>query len=274
VTLLNEAQKEQLKEISKHLLQVRQEKSIRIEEVAAKTHIRLMFLQALDAGQFEELPEPVYVQGFIRRYGEVLGLDGTALANTFTPHVFPLDSINNSQNLDKKPDVRIPLFIPYILLLAVAVIGLIYVLNPKLTAESLAKKQNSVSTHKKTTTPAPVVLSPTADSPTQKANSVPSPIASLPPTSPNSTKSPTVEVALELQGKSWLQVKVDGKIEFVGYLTKGQRQTWKAKKQLSVRSGDAGAILISVNNQPAKPFGGQGDVKEVTFTPEMIGNRE
>ena len=268
MTLLNEAQKEQLKEISKYLLQVRQEKSIRIEEVAAKTHIRLMFLQALDAGQFEELPEPVYVQGFIRRYGDVLGLDGTALANTFTPHVFPLNSTNNSQNLDKKPDIRIPLFIPYILLLAVAVIGLIYVLNPKLTAESLAKKQNSVPT------PPPVALSPTANSPTQELNSVPSPIASLPPTSPNSTTSPTVEVTLELQGKSWLQVKADGKIEFAGYLTKGQRQTWKAKKQLSVRSGDAGAVLISVNNQPAKPFGVKGDVKEVTFTPEMIGDRE
>jgi cytoskeletal protein RodZ len=263
VTLLNEAQKEQLKEISKYLLQVRQEKSIRIEEVAAKTHIRLIFLQALDAGQFEELPEPVYVQGFIRRYGEVLGLDGNALANTFTPHVFPLDSINNSQNLDKKPDIRIPLFIPYILLLAVAVIGLIYVLNPRLTAKSLAKKQNSVSTQKQTTTPPSVALSPTADSPTRKQNSVPT----IPPASPNSTTSPTVDVTLELQGKSWLQVKVDGKVEFVGYLTKGQRQTWKAKKQLSIRSGDAGAVLISVNNQPAKPFGGQGDVKEVTFTP-------
>ena len=57
--LLNEAQEEQLREISKYLLQVRQEKSIRIEEVAAKTHIRLSFLKALDAGQFEELSKSV-----------------------------------------------------------------------------------------------------------------------------------------------------------------------------------------------------------------------
>ncbi len=134
--LLNEAQVEQLKEISNYLLQVRQEKSIRIEEVAAKTHIRLAFLKALEAGEFEELPEPVYVQGFIRRYADVLGLDGAALANTFTVNIIPsepnISANNESQKLDIKPKIHIPLFVPYILLLVLASIGLIYVLNPKL----------------------------------------------------------------------------------------------------------------------------------------------
>ena len=126
--LLNEAQVEQLKEISKYLLQVRQEKSIRLEEVAAKTHIRLALLQALEAGQFEELPEPVYVQGFIRRYADILGLDGTAVANTFTINIIPSDTNssanNDGQKLDIKPNIHIPLFVPYIVLLVLASIGL------------------------------------------------------------------------------------------------------------------------------------------------------
>jgi cytoskeletal protein RodZ len=265
VTLLNDAQEEQLKEISKYLLEVRQEKSIRIEEIAAKTHIRLAFLQALEAGQFEELPEPVYVQGFIRRYGDALGLDGTALANTFTANIFPAYSNNGSQNLDRKPNIRIPLFIPYILLLVVASIGLFYILHPRLTAESQAKKQNSVPTSKQTK-PLPVT------DPAKQQNSVPTPsqiTTPLPVASPNGTASSTVEVTLELQGKSWLQVKVDGKTEFVGNLTKGKRRTWTAKKQLTVRSGNAGAVLISVNRQQAKPLGDEGKIKEVTFTPEI-----
>lgn len=90
MNLLNEAQEQQLQEISKHLVQVRQEKGIRIEEVAARTNIRLLFLECLDAGKFAELPEPVYIQGFIRRYADVLGLDGQALAKTFTVNVEPL----------------------------------------------------------------------------------------------------------------------------------------------------------------------------------------
>lgn len=248
--LLNETQQEQLKEISKYLLQVRQEKSIRIEEIAAKTHIRLAFLQALDAGQFEDLPEPVYIQGFIRRYGEALGLDGATLANSFTANTEPTNFNNHSHKLNKKPEIRIPLFIPYVLLLVVASIGLIYILNPKLVAQFISKRQNPVVT--KTQKIAPTVVS-------------------LPTTSPESVASSTVTVTLELQDKSWLQVTVDGKTEFIGNLPKGERRTWTATKQLTVRSGNAGAVLISTNSQPPTPLGNSGAVKEVTFTPGVNG---
>ncbi len=280
MNLLNEAQTEQLKEISQYLLQVRQEKSIRIEEVAAKTHIQKNCLQALEAGHFEELPEPVYVQGFIRRYADALGLDGTALANSFTINVSPpytKTSPNNSQNLDKKAKIRIPLFIPYALLLIVAAIGLVYVLNPRLIVEFVTKQQNLIANSTQKTTPSSESLLPALESQAQQQDSIPtaeqttapSPESSLAIAPSTSTTNQNVEVTLELQGKSWLKVQVDGKTEFVGELTKGERRTWTAKEKLIVRSGNAGAVLISVNNQPAKPFGNAGAIKEVTFTPEV-----
>jgi cytoskeleton protein RodZ len=37
----------------------------------------------MDEGKFERLPEPVFVQGFIRRYGDAVGLDGKQLALEF-----------------------------------------------------------------------------------------------------------------------------------------------------------------------------------------------
>ncbi len=54
-----------------------------MEEIAVKTFIPLRLLQAIDIGQTERLPEPVFVQGFIRRYADALGLDGWAVAKTF-----------------------------------------------------------------------------------------------------------------------------------------------------------------------------------------------
>ncbi|NJS17132.1 MAG: hypothetical protein HC787_10680 [Nostocaceae cyanobacterium CSU_2_110] len=80
---LNEEQREKLKEITNKLRQVREEKSIHIEEIAAKILVRPVFLSALEEGRFEELPEAVYIQGFIRRYGDILGLDGTGLGHEF-----------------------------------------------------------------------------------------------------------------------------------------------------------------------------------------------
>ncbi|MHC0062080.1 helix-turn-helix domain-containing protein [Nostoc sp. UIC 10890] len=143
MTLLNEAQIEQLKEITTHLRQVRQEKSIRIEEIAAQTLIRAGVLQALEEERFEELPEPIFVQGFIRRYGDALGLDGNALSYTFISNVVRQDSNNNHKNSDNKPNRYIPLVFTYILLLVAASTGLLYILNPpQIASESVTPEVN------------------------------------------------------------------------------------------------------------------------------------
>ena len=248
MTLFNEPQQEQLKEIGAYLGQVRQEKSIRVEEIAAKTMIRQRFLEALEEGRFEDLPERIYVQGFIRRYGDALGLDGTALGRSFAINFFLFDSENENGNLAKKPNFYIPLAIPYLLLLAAASLGLFYVLNPQRPIESVSSKQNSIVKQK--TAPKPVATKPKT-----------TPSAS-PTTKPNSN----VEVTLELQDESWVEIKADGKTEFKGNLAKGERKTWTAKKELNVRSGNAGAVLISVNKKQPQIFGNVGAIKEVTFT--------
>lgn len=281
MTLLNETQKEQLLEISRYLRKTREEKSIRIEEVAVKTNIRLLFLKSLDSGYFEELPEPVYIQGFIRRYADILGLDGQAIANSFTVSSVPpkvvhstnsakkvkqehpnLDKPERSTKSDTQPKFRIPLVVPYVLLLGVACASLIYVLNPRLITESLASKKNSSSNVTEQTTSSVNSTSTTET----LANSSEKPPADTPsPPLPSNTENSPVKITLEMQGESWLQVKADGKTEFVGNLTKGERRTWVAQKQLTVRSGNAGAVLVGVDNQPAQPLGVQGEVKQVTY---------
>jgi cytoskeletal protein RodZ len=143
VTPLNEAQLEQLKEISTHLRQVRQQKSIRIEEISEKTMIRLGVLEALEHQRFEELPEPIFLQGFIRRYGDALGLDGNALSHMLIANVVRQDPKNTHKNLDKKRNTYIPLLITYILLLLSASAGLLHTLNPRLTAESVTPEDNN-----------------------------------------------------------------------------------------------------------------------------------
>jgi cytoskeletal protein RodZ len=152
VTLLNQAQVEQLKEISTHLRQVRQEKSIRIEEIAAQTLIRAGVLQALEEERFEELPEPIFLQGFIRRYGDALGLDGNALSHTLISNVVRQDSNNNHKNSGNKPNTYIPLVLTYILLLVAASAGLLHILNPpQMTSQSPAPEvtgQQSIVTNK------------------------------------------------------------------------------------------------------------------------------
>ncbi len=81
---LGSTQTEQLKAIGTKLSEARQQQSMSLEEIAAKTYIPLRLLNAIEAGKLEQLPEPVFIQGFIRRYADALGLDGTTLSKGFS----------------------------------------------------------------------------------------------------------------------------------------------------------------------------------------------
>lgn len=61
--------------IGERLRQVRQERDISLEEIALGTHIKLHYLQAIEAGDFGRLPSTVQAHGFMRAYASYLGLD-------------------------------------------------------------------------------------------------------------------------------------------------------------------------------------------------------
>jgi hypothetical protein len=54
-----------------------------VKEAEDRTKIRARYLRALEAEDWEILPAPAYVRGFLRTYGSLLGLDGAALADEF-----------------------------------------------------------------------------------------------------------------------------------------------------------------------------------------------
>jgi cytoskeletal protein RodZ len=294
VKLSDEAQEKLFREIGSHLQQARQAQGISIEQVSMHTRIKPAFLLALEAGQAEELPEAIFVQGFVRRYAEGMGLNGVNLADKFSPLLPAIEVNNDDLNLEKKSSLYIPLAVPYILLLAAASFGLFYILNPKQSKESTAQKPsiavtrqatptattspvNSNQANPQSTAPKPSI-SPT---PTPLESSTPTvsptPIASAIPTSPTPTVSPTstaissgIETGIELQDESWVRVKADGKTVFEGTLKKGHKQNWTAQKEIVIRSGNAGAVFVSVNKQPGVVMGGVGTVKEIKYNPTEV----
>jgi cytoskeleton protein RodZ len=54
-----------------------------LSDVALELRIRLVYLEAIESGRLDLLPGPAYASGFLRAYGEYLGLDGDDLVNRF-----------------------------------------------------------------------------------------------------------------------------------------------------------------------------------------------
>lgn len=277
--LESSGQAEQLREIGAKLSQERQARSLSLEEIAAKTYIPVRLLNAIDAGRLEVLPEPVFIQGFIRRYADALGMDGTALSKGFsieppqpTPKINLMETPQHPPTEEvaslSEPSLGEPLPWRYILggVVGLGVVGLIAasLANRPKVAKPPASTQNSVSSA--VSSPAPkaspkAIASPKAavsPSPTQVA--APSPGAKPVATDP-------VQVKLNLTDESWLEIRVDGKVAYEGTLPKGTQRSWSGKQQVVILTGNAGAVSVSYNNSAAKTLGALGAVASASFPP-------
>jgi hypothetical protein len=63
-------------EIGDSLREARLRRSIEFAQAEQATKIRTKYLRALEDEQFDQLPSPTYVKGFLQSYAEYLGLDG------------------------------------------------------------------------------------------------------------------------------------------------------------------------------------------------------
>jgi cytoskeletal protein RodZ len=240
-------QVEKLKEIGTQLSQYRQEKSITLEEVAAKTQIRLSLLKAIEAGKIEGLPEPVYIKGFIKQFADAIGLNGNEIANTFPTSTTSLWSKSSWLHLSNNQLRPIHLYVLYVCLVIGAVNYLSYILNRSLAPISSNTITNS-SPHQQTSEQRPEL---TAVSSTKTNRLV-------------KTTQP-LRVDVTLKSSSWIRVVVDGKTEFEGTLKPGEQRSWVANKQLTVIAGNAGGVMLALNDGKAKQLGKPGQPREVTF---------
>ncbi|MEG3437399.1 helix-turn-helix domain-containing protein [Pannus brasiliensis CCIBt3594] len=282
---LSSLQTEQIKEIGGYLRQQRETRSLSIDDIAAMTRIRVPMLEALEDGDLDRLPEFIYVKGFIRRYGEALGLDGKSLAERLSPSVEqltreatapapkkppakapaktvpapvekPLEPVSRVTNKLETPppppkQSKSPSFGMYLWLgiLAGVCSGLGYLFLRPPFGEPSMEPTNPEQSPAASIAPSPVVS--------------PSPVASPSPSpSPLTSLSATVNI----NDPSWLRVKVDGQTVYQGILKPGTTRTWTAKKTLNLRTGNAGGVKLSVNDKPAEVMGPLGQIDDRTFT--------
>jgi hypothetical protein len=70
-------------EIGSALEEARTRREFTLRDAQEATRIRLKHLAALEGERFDELPEEVYVKGFLRAYADYLGLDGELFVAEF-----------------------------------------------------------------------------------------------------------------------------------------------------------------------------------------------
>ena len=257
---LQQDQLDQLTEIGAYLRQVREDYSMSLEEIAARTMIQARLLRALEEGNLAKLPEPIYIQGFIKLYADALGLDGNEFADAFPTEKqarMPQTSWKDSPAAQLRP---LHLYLAYVLLIMLSVGLLSRIVSRSTPATSMTTSNLTAQ---------PSMASSSNPTSATTAQSSAATIPGTPRTSalnrPSDPSRP-VRIDVKLTAQSWLRVDIDGQTEFEGVLSEGTERTWMAKSEIIVRAGNAGGVMLAYNSGQAERMGAPGAVEEKTFT--------
>jgi len=86
-----------LKGFGAQLLAAREQQGFSVGDMVGRIHISVRQLRALESEKLEDLPEPVYVRGFIRSYAKSLGIDHKPLVEDFNRRYGDSFSIGSHQ---------------------------------------------------------------------------------------------------------------------------------------------------------------------------------
>ncbi|MEL6501459.1 MAG: RodZ domain-containing protein [Cyanobacteria bacterium J06623_1] len=247
---LSSEQQQQLKDIGAKLQQIRVAQNISLDTVAQKTLISQRLLQAIEAGDTAELPEPFYIQALVSKYAAAIGARGIRFQAVATQQPIATNSAHKGQRqLWFNFQLRsIHLYLLYILLVIVSVSGISVLVERPV-----------------------IVNQPPADSPVLVPEQQPETTTqvSQPQATPQfvsqSNNSKAVSVGIDLQERCWLKVMVDGKVAFEGILPAGTKRQWSGQQEVTIRAGNAGGVAITFNNQQ-QILGAPGQVEEITYT--------
>jgi cytoskeletal protein RodZ len=225
----------------------REEKSISLEEVSKATKISTSVLQALENDRFNDLPPSVYVRGFIRSYCRYVGLDETSHLKAYEEAAAANEDAEASSGEEPLSGGNLTRLFLLMALFAALVALFIYdsVLKRSDMREVVVESQESVATMK---AEIPVAQEEAA------AEKQPSPASPSP-----------IRIVVTCVADSWLEITIDDDRPFDVNLFQGDEICWRGEERIALKVGNAGGLVITVNDLELKPFGESEEVVKLLF---------
>ncbi len=254
---------QQLTSFGLFLQSARIEKKISIESLSAETRIRVEVLKRLEAEDHENMPDEVFVRGFIRSYALAVGADVTEALERYRASL----GLRGTDSHRPKAQARRPNRFWLGLAAAVGAILLVAGLTLFLYARFNAAPQQPAANEK---VRAPEQPSVPAGQPAVKALGVPG-SASVPPPEP---PEPPVEPApqtdqqqylLEIRAieETWLKIIVDDQNAQEMTLQPNEVKQIQATSLFNLLIGNAGGVELKLDGASVEVSGRSGQVVNI-----------
>ncbi|MDO4768510.1 MAG: DUF4115 domain-containing protein [Pseudomonadota bacterium] len=276
-----------LTEIGNRLREGRQSKGLTVEEAAEKIKISSSVIIALEEGNREKFPHPVYARGFVRSYASLLGFDHAELCAEFARE-YPVEEDHEPPSSGTGISVRaydsgrtenLLRFVIVLVILGLGVGGWILfdeyrsrtplgaqnavTETPPVSSAPVRREQSDAVSHQMTQmqeVTEGLAVNQTANTSVETETVMP--VAESAETAVNATQPAAAERVLVIRANaaSWLQARPDGRV--VDYfLRKGESASIAFARTLSVKFGNAGGVALELDGQPYPFQAAAGEVK-------------
>lgn len=243
-------------DVSGRLRAARERAGLTVEDLSARTKIKPTFLQAIERGEFEQLPGEFFVRAFLRTYAREVHLSPDEIvavydtryrsADNDKPPAFQSQRVVTDLAFESRRALTLPSRSVWpTIALAGAILIVLSVINR--------------STPDTATEPRPAGTTGVAE-------------AAVPPAVPRPTRKASEKLTIEIRPVRvlWVACMADGKRVIYRLVEPTERVRIDAQQDLWFRVGDAGAFVYSINGSPAKPLGAPGEVREFTITRQNL----
>jgi len=229
-----------------------------LEQAEDGTRIRARLLEALETGDYERLPAPGYVRGYISSYARFLELDSIPLLNMYKAetgsgrfHELNLPQVDEAV-VPRGQQHAVPWRATLGIVAAIAVLSL--------TVWGVARAVRGPETP----APDPVPVTEPGQNAEENTTGAVEPSGTAtgtvaePQTETVETTEPFTLVVSVESDTSWLRITIDGKKAYEGTLTDGQSKTYEVAKNTEVRIGKPSSVRVTRDGEVVEIKSGDG----------------
>ena len=248
------------------LREARERRGISLPQIANSTKIAVSVLDALERDDISRLPGGIFGRAFVRSFASEVGLDPEATIQEFMAQ-FAQDSVTvghpQSEQIDDnealESDRRMAAAFLGLIALSVPIAGVVLYFSMAGWRTPAAAERPAITVT--SAAEAPATAPAGASGPPNDALTTATTPAEK-PTARGAT-SDRLTVMLSVKRRCWISVTVDGQKQIERVLEAGEQRSVDVHRELMLRTGDAGAMSMTLNGADAKPLGRSGEVVTV-----------
>jgi cytoskeletal protein RodZ len=238
------------------IAKARKDAGLSLEDLAAKTNIRMSVLSEIEKNDFSHCGGETYARGHIRNIAAILKADQKEFIRLYeeeqggeTRSIKDLLIENSVMRLPAEARKVSWKVLVLISVVSLFVVGIGQVVISNINTNDVVKAVPSASA-------SPAASETAAESPSAE------------PSAKNTFSSGTgVEVVINAaRGKSWLFVSdASGRTLFSGQVSRGAVKVFSSDSQLNLKVGNAGGVDLKVNGKKVEAIGVDGEVVSVSY---------